>query len=176
MIVFITGSESTGKTELARGLAHHFGISWVPEYARYYIENLNRKYQIQDLEEIARHQIQEIISHQNEKFIIFDTGLIITKVWFEKKFRKVPEWFEALYRDYSNGYYLLCSPDLPWLADPVRENSERREELDFAYAAQINSINCPMKRISGKGSERLKSAIYTIEEWLEIENANYETR
>lgn len=170
MIVFITGSESTGKTKLAQDLADHFGVSWVPEYAREHIENLNGKYHIQDIEEIARHQIQEIISHLNDHLVFFDTGLIITKVWFEKKYQKVPEWFDALYRDFSVGHYLLCSPDLPWIADPVRENPEIREELNNIYEIQIEDINCPFERISGEGSERLKNAIYAVDEWLEIEN------
>ncbi|MEA1876141.1 MAG: ATP-binding protein [Bacteroidota bacterium] len=170
MIVFITGSESTGKTKLAQGLADHFGVSWVPEYARRYIENLNGQYHIQDVEEIARHQIQEIISHMNDNLVFFDTGLIITKVWFEEKYQKVPEWFDTLYRDFSVGHYLLCCPDLPWRSDPVRENPEIREKLNRIYELQIEDIDCPFERISGGGSERLKRAISAVDKWLKIEN------
>ncbi|MCK5820653.1 MAG: ATP-binding protein [Bacteroidales bacterium] len=170
MIVFITGSESTGKTKLAQELAEYYSATWVPEYARQYVESLSGDYHIKDVEEIARRQIQEIISHLNDPLVFFDTGLIITKVWFEKKFRNVPEWFDKLYRDFSEGHYLLCSPDLPWIADPLRENPDIREELNRAYEDHIKDINCPFKRISGQGAERKNSAISAVEEWLRIEN------
>lgn len=170
MIVYITGSESTGKTELAQGLAAHFGVSWVPEYARKYIENLKGKYRINDVEEIARFQIQEIISHQSDKLVFFDTGLIITRVWFEKKFQTIPTWFETIYRDFSNGHYLICNTDLPWVEDPVRENPEIRDELNSSYEAEIIDVNCPFQIISGKGSERLENAIFAVEKWLKVEN------
>ncbi|MEA3443367.1 MAG: ATP-binding protein, partial [Bacteroidota bacterium] len=40
--IVITGAESTGKTELAKGLAKYYNTVWIPELARSYIENLNR--------------------------------------------------------------------------------------------------------------------------------------
>jgi len=170
MIVFITGSESTGKTELAKGLADHFGVCWVPEFAREYIGNITGKYNFRDIEEIARHQIQEIISHLDDDLVFFDTGLIITKVWFEKKYKKVPKWFDSIYRDYSEGHYLLCCADLPWIADPLRENPKIREELNSAYEAHIKDVNCPLEKITGEGNVRLSNAIGAVEEWIRIEN------
>lgn len=168
MIVFITGTESTGKTELARKLSNHFGVSCVQEYARGYIESLDKDYTINDVEEIARHQIQEIISHKDEKLIFFDTGLIITMVWFDKKYNFVPDWFKDIYIDFSKGHYLLCNPDIPWVSDPVRENPDRGD-LDSVYEKEIKNLDCPYARIGGIGDMRLNNAISIVETWLEIE-------
>lgn len=171
MIVFVTGSESTGKTHLAEGLAKHFNSTWVPEYARTYVENLQRPYDFRDVEAIARHQIREIdANRQRQDLVIFDTGLVITKVWFEKKFDLVPDWFEDLFSEASKGYYLLCNPDIPWLPDPVRENPVLRQELDRSYEMEIRRMNCSLERVGGMGQVRLNRAIEIVKNWLEIEN------
>jgi hypothetical protein len=47
--IAIVGPESTGKSTLARQLASHFNTLWVPEFARKYIDQLNRPYQQADL-------------------------------------------------------------------------------------------------------------------------------
>lgn len=57
-IITIVGPESSGKTTLASRLAENIGCPWVPEYAREYIANLDRPYQKEDLEAIAREQLE----------------------------------------------------------------------------------------------------------------------
>ena len=47
--VIVTGAESTGKTTLCKQLAKHFNSTFILEYAREYISNLNRKYKKTDL-------------------------------------------------------------------------------------------------------------------------------
>jgi NadR type nicotinamide-nucleotide adenylyltransferase len=36
--IVVTGPESTGKTTLAQGLAERLATTWVPEYARAYLD------------------------------------------------------------------------------------------------------------------------------------------
>ena len=68
--IAITGPESTGKTNLAEALALHYNTVWVPEYAREYIANLNRKYTLNDILTIAKRQV---ISEKHYEFhALFD--------------------------------------------------------------------------------------------------------
>src|SRR5512133_1424151 len=93
--VVISGPESTGKTELARDLSERLGTVYVPEYAREYIERLNRPYTYSDVEQIAKYQLAEERIYESKAsngLIIFDTWFIITKVWFDLVFGKCPEW------------------------------------------------------------------------------------
>lgn len=172
MIVFISGSESTGKTELCKGLSAKYKRTWIPEYARSYIENLNRSYTFEDVENIARHQIDAIKDSRSEDLIFIDTGLIITKVWFERKYNRVPVWFQKEYLNYTRGSYIICDPDLPWEPDPVRENPEIRQELNHIYQEEIVRLGYPFYRVSGLGDTRLLSAIGQINKWLTEEREN----
>ncbi|MBK8339574.1 MAG: ATP-binding protein [Flavobacteriales bacterium] len=55
--IVITGPESSGKTTLCRLLAMHFGVPWVVEQARGYLDAIGRPYVEADLLIIARSQI-----------------------------------------------------------------------------------------------------------------------
>ena len=171
MIIFVTGSESTGKTTLAKGLAEYYQKEWAPEYAREYIENLGRVYNYQDIETIALKQIRDIESWVDRDLIFADTGLIITKVWFEKKFGKVPKWFSDVYESLSLGHYLVCQNDLPWKFDPVRENPNIREELNYLYELELKQLKHPYLRISGQEERRLLNAVKQVDKWLKEENS-----
>lgn len=165
--IAVIGPESTGKTELARGLAEHYGGEWIPEYARSYVERIDRPYCYDDLCRIAEQQIEtekRILQNSSEEgLIFFDTELIITKVWFEYVYGRVPE---AVIRQLESGffdYYLLCTPDLPWQPDPVREHPEKRDYFFERYRREIEALQKPYAVVSGQGAERLQAAIAVVD-------------
>ena len=47
--VVVIGPESTGKSTLSASLAKHYKTEWVPEYARKYVNRLDRDYKQSDL-------------------------------------------------------------------------------------------------------------------------------
>ena len=55
--IVIIGPESTGKTTLVKQLAAHFNCPMVEEYARSYIDQLDRPYERADLLKIAKGQV-----------------------------------------------------------------------------------------------------------------------
>src|SRR5665811_850276 len=74
-IIVITGAESTGKSTLTETLAIHFNVPFVPEIARDYVEKLDRKYTFEDVEIIARKQVEQLDSLKNcdSPYIFVDT-------------------------------------------------------------------------------------------------------
>lgn len=142
--VGIIGPESTGKSTLANYLAHRYNGVLIPEYARDYMENLapSYEYTYNDVEAIARHQVQQMQS-LTDGILVFDTELIITKVWFLHKFGKCPDFVEQALRDFPMDVYLLCYPDMPWQPDPVRENPNIRDYLFDWYEREIQALNIP---------------------------------
>jgi len=165
--IIITGAESTGKSTLAKQLSEYYQTVYMPEYARTYIENLNRKYTYRDVEHIAEMQIrfEEAFLQKAKKYLFIDTGLIITKVWFLEVFNKYPDWLDEAILKYLPDFYLICDIDLPWKEDPVRENGtfERRKYLTDKYLAEIEKYKVKYAMIRGSGAQRLQNAIKQID-------------
>ena len=63
--IAITGPESSGKTTLARALSKVLSAVYIPEFARQYLQEKGLKYDQQDLDEIAKGQLNLILSSQN---------------------------------------------------------------------------------------------------------------
>ena len=146
--VGIIGPESTGKSSLARYLANRYQGILVPEYAREYVERKGTTDVTYDeLCEIAKHQIEELelIANSQQPTAFFDTELIVTKVWFDYAFGRVPEWLNEAIRRFPMDVYLLTKPDLPWVPDPARSNGSDaiRRELFDRYEAEIQALNIP---------------------------------
>ena len=162
----ITGPESTGKTELARGLAQRFGAVWIPEYSRQYVENLDRPYNYEDVIRIARKQINQslyIEQEQKSGIVIFDTWLIITKVWLDIVYGSSPEWISDFIGTSKIDLFLVCNTDLPWMADPVRENGgEKREKLLAIYVNEIQSFGFNYEMVNGFGASRMENALAAV--------------
>jgi len=167
--ISITGPESTGKSTLTAVLAEHFNAYSVPEYAREYVEKLDRPYSFDDLCRIAERQIEEqnFYAKLNDKdFVFFDTDLIITQVWFEHCYKQVPEFLEKELKKKFFDLYLLCSPDLPWQPDPVREHGGHERQLFFdRYKREIEKTGIPYVIISGKETKRVQNAINAVKKY-----------
>ncbi|NOR76169.1 MAG: AAA family ATPase [Draconibacterium sp.] len=161
-IVVITGAESTGKSTLTEALANHFNVPYIPEIAREYIENLNKKYTYKDVENIAQKQVERLgrLFNTNHPFIFVDTWLIITKIWFEVVFKKTPDWFKSEFEINRIDLFLVCDTDLPWIPDSVRENGgEQRVVLHNKYIETIKKYNFKYEIVRGKGEYRIQNAL-----------------
>jgi NadR type nicotinamide-nucleotide adenylyltransferase len=163
--IAIIGPECTGKTTLSEQLALHYNTLWVPEFAREYVENLKRNYVFEDVEKIARKQFEQINAkyEDNQNLIFFDTDLIITKVWFDVVFKKIPGWLNSAISISNFHMYLLCNIDIAWKPDNVRENGgEMRKVLFNIYKKELEDRGLKYKIVSGTGNERTKNAIEII--------------
>lgn len=166
-IVF-TGAESSGKSTLSQRMASHLGGIWVPEYSRDYIENLQRKYTYADIETIAKYQINYERNLPDNSFIVFDTWLIITKVWFDFVYGKHPDWLHQAIVNSDIELFLLCDIDMPWQADKVRENGgENRKKLHEIYIGELQKYQFNYHIVSGIDEARFQNAKLIIDKFLE---------
>ena len=168
--IVIIGPESTGKTELTEFLARHFNTVHVPEYAREYIENLDRNYNYSDVEKIAKKQLELEKQYLNkaENILFYDTFLIITKVWFQVVYQKQPKWLEESVNNSHIDLYLLCDTEIPWIEDPVRENGgEMREKLFDIYKNELENYGFNYEIVTGTGDIRFQNALKIVNNFLE---------
>jgi NadR type nicotinamide-nucleotide adenylyltransferase len=166
MRVAITGPESTGKSTLASALADHYNTSWVPEYARDYLNKLNRPYTYEDVEKIAIGQIEleDKLASTAIKVLFCDTELIVIKIWLEYKYNKVPDWIEEEIKKRQYDLILLCDIDIPWEPDPLRENPDLRKFFFDWFVKEIKANQFKYIVISGSEKQRLESAIIAIDQ------------
>lgn len=169
--IILTGPESTGKTTLAKQLAATFETDWLTEFARKYIEQLDRPYIFDDLKNIAVGQIdsEAVFSAKAEKagheLVFFDTDLITIKIWSEDKFGKTDEWILNEIKNRAYDFYLLCKPDLEWVYDSQREDADRLDEIFEIYRKELIALKKPFAIIEGQGNKRFEKAIRAVLEF-----------
>ena len=146
-------------------MAEHYKTVFVPEFARAYIENLDRPYNQADILKIAKGQIkdEENISKQASGILFCDTELIVTKIWSDVKYGVCDPWIISGIGKNKYDLFLLCNIDIPWQADPQREHPHMREKLFGLYYLELAQRGFPFKVVSGLGKKRLKNAIDLVE-------------
>jgi NadR type nicotinamide-nucleotide adenylyltransferase len=166
--IAIVGPESTGKSTLAVQLAEYYNTTYAPEYAREYIDKLNRPYTFEDITEISKGQIeQEDKAAAKANHLLFcDTNLLVTKIWAEHKYGHCPEWILNEIKSRKYSLYLLCNIDIPWEADPQREHPHLREHLFEKYLSEVKKSGVPYVIISGLQKERTENAIKAVDKLL----------
>ena len=163
-IVF-TGPESSGKTTIANEVATLYNFPLVEEYARSYLSNLDRKYQNEDLSHIAMGQENlESLYHHHPR-IICDTDLLTLYIWRMEVFHMVDDdWAQKLSSVYpSDRLYFLCSPDIPWQYDELRENPFDRDRLYTLYKETMTSFGLNFVELHGNHENRMATVSQILE-------------
>lgn len=166
--IAVVGPESTGKSTLSGQLAEYYRTVWVPEYARTYLDYLQRPYTPADVEGIARGQLaaEDEAAGRANGLLICDTNLTVIQIWFEHAYGYCPDWIRRVNRERPYALHLLTNIDIPWEPDPQREHPELREYLFHRYRHLLVALPAPFCVISGDANERLRQAVAAINQRL----------
>ncbi len=163
----LTGSEATGKTTLASGLAAHYRTSWVPEFARAYAEARGGVLTAADVEPIALGQrAAEDAPSVKAGLIVLDTNLLSTAVYARHYYGMTVGWLEAALTPPPPAFYLLCDIDLPWTADGIRDRGDDRQAMQSRFRVALEQRHLPFALVGGTGPDRLARAIAAADQWL----------
>jgi nicotinamide riboside kinase len=181
--VCLIGPECTGKSTIAARLAARYGTVWVPEYAREYAARVARPLTADDVEPIARGQIEaedriaseagliergSIASEDRRRvearrLLILDTDLVSTVVYARHYYGDAPAWIEPLARARLAHLYLLFSPDVEFASDDVRDPTADRLAIYDAMRTALDAFGVRYERVGGGWEGRVGQAISAIE-------------
>ncbi|MEQ8689835.1 MAG: ATP-binding protein [Pseudomonadales bacterium] len=167
MLVVVTGPECSGKTTLTQECADRLGLPCVPEVARSYLQP-GRRYQPTDLLKIAHQQatLESACRQEATAGLVADTDLQTIYIWWQEKYGPAPTALVQAYAGQSERCYLLCTPDLPWQQDGLRENPLDRERLFALYKNDLDQRGKPYHIVAGEGPGRSIDAIDWLQEQL----------
>ncbi len=170
--VCVIGPECTGKTVLSEALATRLKTVWVAEYARAYLNKLNKPYNESDLIKIAHGQLrmEDEWLYDANKILVCDTNLMVIKVWSEFKYGKCDKAILDLIAERKYDLYLLTYIDIPWMSDPLREHPDKREELYNIYLREMKSQGVPFVEVKGNEQQRLEQALEAIAKYIPVKN------
>jgi NadR type nicotinamide-nucleotide adenylyltransferase len=170
--VCVIGPECTGKTALSGALAAHLKTAWVQEYARAYLNKLNKPYVESDLIKISHGQLrmEDEWVYDANRILVCDTNLIVIKVWSEFKYGKCDPIILDLIATRKYDLYLLTYIDIPWMSDPLREHPDKREELYNMYLREMKDQTVPFVEIKGTEQQRLDHALAAISKFIPVKN------
>ncbi|HEU4496235.1 MAG TPA: DUF4301 family protein, partial [Flavobacterium sp.] len=169
--IALYGPESTGKTTLARQLASYFSASWVPEFARNYLQKkwdeTNEACAPEDLIPIAVGQMKlenEALGNSGN-YLFCDTNLMCTKVFSEIYYGYCYPVLDKAARKHSYDLFFLTGIDVPFEKDDLRDRPEEREMLFEKFERALIENQKPYVILSGNREERLDAAVSIIEEY-----------
>ncbi len=171
--IVITGSECTGKTTLARGIAARLAAPWLREAARdFALERLRegRVLTAADVEPIARRTIsaEDAALVGEPAALVLDTDLISTVVYARHYYGACPAWIEAAALERRGALYLCCAPDIPWEPDGVRDRPSTRDAIDELFRTTLGEFGATVANVTGTGRLR-ESVAFTAVESCRIE-------
>lgn len=166
--IVITGPESSGKTTLAELLSKEYHSLFIQEYARKYLEQLNRSYELNDVLIMAKEQLR-LEQNSAAKLTILDTDLTVFAIWIKEKYGQEIDWINDHLKSSATKIYFLCDIDIPWQEDKLREhpNIEDRKRLFNNYKNLLEKYHLPYQIISGDITTRVKRCKEIIDNFCE---------
>lgn len=173
-VIAIEGAESTGKTELARGLAsalhtvHGLRSTWVNEWLRQWCDREGRTPRPEEQLGIAQEQARRIRHACSEHAVVVaDTSALMTAVYSEWLFddRTLRRFAQEQQQTYA--LTLVTANDLPWVADGLqRDGPHVREPVRRLVTELLTEAGLPFHDVTGAGHQRLNLALAVVAKHL----------
>ena len=163
--IVLTGSESTGKSELATRLGEHFNAPVAHEFVREYAARRAGPLVFSDHGIIAHGQMaaEDAVIASAKDLVILDTDLVSTVVYCKDYFGYCPPWIEEEAVKRVGDLYLLLRPDIPWVPDGIRDRELHRAEMHALFADKLKELRVRVVEIGGEREERFAAAVQAIE-------------
>jgi HTH-type transcriptional repressor of NAD biosynthesis genes len=149
-VIMISGTESTGKTTLARYLFDRFPSSLVEEAARELIPT-SKKFELDDLYNVALSQAHSIGLAKKERrpFVFVDTDVYLTQSYAEFIFKQQLDLQSHIYHLNQADLRLYLDASVPHIQDGTRLDEQTRNQLDISHRETLDKYCQPYSEVIG---------------------------
>jgi nicotinamide riboside kinase len=165
-VIAILGAESTGKTKLARDLAHALAanghrVGMVAEYLREFCAHEHRTPRKEEQRHVADEQTSRIDeAAAKHEIVVADTTALQIAVYSELVFGDVSLYPSADAAHRRSDLTLLTALDVPWQPDGLqRDGAHVREPVDALLRHALQRTGSAYSVIAGHGADRLAGAV-----------------
>ena len=161
-VVFV-GTESTGKSTLAKRMAEEYETMYTSEYGRtLWVQKASNgiKPSFSDLLLVGRTQYEQeqaAALHSN-RFLFCDTNAWTTMLWSEMYYNTADQRLIDLARDTMDEYiWILCNNDFGWVDDGTRELKDGKSNwFQRVNRDTLNEWGIDYWQVTGPLEERVK--------------------
>lgn len=148
------GSESTGKSTMAKRMAEMYQTEFVPEVARELLTS--NDFTVKDILKIGHAQTKRVIDKTKtaNKILFCDTDVITTQIYSEHYLGTVPSELYELEEVIKYDQYFLFDVDVEWVEDGLRDLGDRRKEMYEVFKDKLDRKSIPYLKVSGSYEER----------------------
>ena len=163
----LTGTESTGKSTLARRLAERFQAAYVSEAGRDAVAHTD-ECRFEDLHTIAETHASRIFEALTcyRPLLFVDTDMHITCSYARFLFGKTLEISARVRAANRFDHYVYLAKDAPYVQDGTRLDKERRNRLDASHRWEYTLNDITPCFVTGDSWPRREQAVFRIVEEL----------
>ncbi len=168
--VSVVGPESVGKSTLAKKLSEQYQTTYVPEYARTFLESKKEAPSFEDMIKIVEGQIasEEVVSLNANRVLFVDTDPLASIIWSNKLFGKCDPQLIEKCRGRKYDMTLLLKPDVPWVKDDVRYFPEDSAHFYNEFETLLKEENRTYEIIEGCCEKREEDAVKILNPLLKF--------
>lgn len=159
-VVFV-GTESTGKSTLAKAMAEEMNTRWVHEYGRELWELQGLTGTFHDQLKIAHSQYrrEEAAILHSDRYLFCDTNAFTTLQWWliinKTADIRLHDFVESTKNEY---WWILCKNDFDWVQDGTRELEGRRaQDFQSQNEEALSEMNIQYSVVQGSLKERIRT-------------------
>lgn len=165
--VCIIGTESCGKSTLAKKLAKFYNTNFVHEVGRDYCDKYKNQLTYNHFDSLAMDhwRLQETLAETANKILFIDSEAVVTQYYAELYGLEKSNLIEEIVKKQNYDLYLYLEPDIEWVDDGLRQNSDYDVRLknNEHLKAMFKERGIKYTSISGSYSNRFLKARTAVE-------------
>lgn len=113
------------------------------------------------------HEMRIKALSEKKDLVFLDTDLLSLLIWNNLKYNSENSLLLDLWLCNLPDFYLLCTPEVKWEYDPLRESPHERNSIYKEFVRLIEKADVPYSIVAGTGIRRNVNAKFLVRNFLD---------